>query len=439
MRFTTSSLRFQLHSFLRGSFVLCALLFAFLVPAISVTCIAQSKPSAVGSTTTMTASSSTIALAITTTSCPAGTQNAAYVGCTIGATGGTPPYTFSVDSNGKYPPLPEGMSINASTGKITASVIGGQGKYIPEIIVTDSAGAQATAQVLFEINGHSGFLAKVFPSNSIFHHRVDAATTGLPVDTSPAAAIYSAYLNEPIDPLFGNKGGGSFPWGIPAIEVPYNQPDVEVATTVYSDLFTSGPIPPYAPVEGTKYSAGDRHVLVYLEPGPSTNPTKSGSLRDVGRDLRGWSLDRFVKRALGQCEWQCAAARGPGNLRRRRAAGRPTAGERRRSNRNRHAHRAQRSGEASDTIHAQPHGQLLGVARDAHVWSGIVQDLGRNFDSRDDRDFPVHAARHLQLERTGWRDLQAEGFGGIAGMRGHQSASRRHHHRDAQLRHHPGR
>ena len=224
---------------------------------------------ATGSVTATT--TATITLAITTVTCPSGIQNSAYAGCMIAATGGTPPYTFSVDNNGKYAPLPEGMSINASTGAISASIIGGQGRYEPEIVVTDSAGDQATAQITFEINGNSGFMANIFPANSIFHHRVDAATTGLPVDPSPAAAIDSAYLSEPIEPLFGNSGGGAFPWGIPAIEVPYNQPDVDVATTLYSSMFTSGPIPAYAPVEGTVYSGGDRHVLVYLEPGPTTS------------------------------------------------------------------------------------------------------------------------------------------------------------------------
>ncbi len=37
-------------------------------------------------------------LAITTTSCPGGTQGAAYAGCTIVASGGTPPYTYSVST-----------------------------------------------------------------------------------------------------------------------------------------------------------------------------------------------------------------------------------------------------------------------------------------------------------------------------------------------------
>ena len=210
-------------------------------------------------------------LAITTTSCPGGTQGAAYAGCTIAASGGTPPYTYSLSSDvTDYPPLPEGMSLNASTGNISSSLIGGQGTYIPELVVTDSTGAQATQDISFAINGSNAFLASIFPSTSIFHHRVDAATTGLPVDTSPAAPMYSGYLSETIKPFFGDEYI-NFPNGIPAIEVPYNQPVVSVTTTG-SNAFNSGPIPPYAPVEGTANSTGDRHVLVYLEAGGGNNP-----------------------------------------------------------------------------------------------------------------------------------------------------------------------
>ena len=211
-------------------------------------------------------------LSITTTSCPGGTQNTAYAGCTIAATGGNPPYTFSVDDSGNYPPLPEGLALEASSGEITSPLIGGQGTYTPEIIVTDATGATAKAQIVFAMNGNNAFLANVFTSASIFHHRVDAATTNLPVDTSPAAPMYSGYLPETIKPFFGNNSNAPFPNGIPAIEVPANQPDVSVATTVYQSYFTSGPIPAYAPVEGTSNSNGDRHVLVYLEPGNGNNP-----------------------------------------------------------------------------------------------------------------------------------------------------------------------
>jgi hypothetical protein len=211
-------------------------------------------------------------LKITTTSCPNGAQGAAYEGCTIAATGGTPPYTFSISSSASISPLPEGMSLNASTGDVTSALIGGQGTYTPEFIVKDSAGTQATESINIAVNGNNAFLANVFPSNSIFHHRVDAATTSLPVDTSPAAAIYSGYLSSTVKPFFGGDSYATFPNGIPAVEVPYNQPDVAVSTTVYQSYFTSGPIPSYAPVEGTSRSTGDRHVLVYLEAGGGNNP-----------------------------------------------------------------------------------------------------------------------------------------------------------------------
>lgn len=211
-------------------------------------------------------------LKITTTSCPGGTQGTAYAGCTIGASGGTPPYTFSVSNSVSYPPLPEGMTLNASTGSISSTLIGGQGTYIPEIVVTDSANTQATADISFAISGNNAFLESIFPSDSIFHHRVDAATTSLPVDTSPAAAIYSGYLPSTVKAFFGDNAYENFPNGIPAIEVPWNQPDVPVSTTVYQQYFTSGPIPAYAPVEGTSNSTGDRHVLVYLEAGNGNNP-----------------------------------------------------------------------------------------------------------------------------------------------------------------------
>lgn len=212
------------------------------------------------------------ALKIVTTTCPGGTQGSAYAGCTIEATGGTPPYTFSFDTSDNYPPLPEGLSIDSSSGLISGAEIGGQGTYSPLIIVTDSTNAQASRQIAFAIDGANKFLARIFPKNSIFHHRVDYATTNLPVDTSPAAPIYSGYLSETVKPFFGNASGAPFPNGIPSLAVPYNQPDVPVTTTVYQSYFTSGPIPANAPVEGTSQSTGDRHVLIWRAEGPGVRP-----------------------------------------------------------------------------------------------------------------------------------------------------------------------
>jgi hypothetical protein len=211
-------------------------------------------------------------LSITTTSCPGGTQGTAYAGCTIVASGGTPPYTYSVSAKANFPPLPEGMSLNAKTGVISSALIGGQGTYTPKFVVTDSTDAQATRSISISLNGSNAFLATIFPSTSMFHHRVDQASTGLPVDTSPAAPIYSGYLSATVKPFFGNNSNYPFPNGIPAIEVPYNQADVPVTTTLYQSYFSSGPIPAYAPVEGTRKSNGDRHVLVYLEAGGGNDP-----------------------------------------------------------------------------------------------------------------------------------------------------------------------
>lgn len=210
-------------------------------------------------------------LHVVTRHCPGGTQGQPYAGCAITAAGGTPPYTYSISKSNNYPPLPEGLSLNAASGLISGGEIGGQGTYSPRIIVTDSAGTNAGRQIVFAIDGANAFLAGIFPPNSIFHHRVDAAATALPVDTSPAAPIYSGYLSETIKPFFGT-GYASFPNGIPAFSVPYSQPEVPVTTTVYQHYFTSGPIPSNAPVEGTSHSLGDRHVLIYLASGPTTSP-----------------------------------------------------------------------------------------------------------------------------------------------------------------------
>jgi hypothetical protein len=209
-------------------------------------------------------------LTITTSSCPNGAQGTPYAGCTIGVTGGAPPYSFSVSVTSNNPPLPEGMALNASIGVVSSALIGGQGTYGPLIVVNDSAHALASAEVSFAINGSNTFLATIFPSTSIFHHRMDAASSGLPVDASPAAPIYSGYLSAAIKPFFG--GSGSFPNGIPAIQVPTNQADVSVTTTLYQSYFSSAPIPAYAPVEGTSDSTGDRHVLVYVQAGGGHAP-----------------------------------------------------------------------------------------------------------------------------------------------------------------------
>jgi hypothetical protein len=213
----------------------------------------------------------------------------------ITASGGTPPYTFSTNTSTSYATLPEGMALNASTGLISSSLIGGQGNYGVQLIVTDAAANQATQLIDFAIQGNNSYLPSIFPSNSIFHHRVDAATTSLPVDTSPAAPISSDYTPETIKAFFGNAAYQNIPNGIPAIEVPCNQADVSVTTVAggYQSYFTTGPIPPYAPIEGTANNVdpynyiGDGHVLVYQEAGCG-NPASLWELFEGEASDGGW-------------------------------------------------------------------------------------------------------------------------------------------------------
>jgi hypothetical protein len=209
-------------------------------------------------------------LALTAKVCPGGVQGTAYVGCTVVATGGTTPYIFSIANTPTYPLLPEGMSINSTTGLISSSQIGGQGYYQTKVVVKDATGASVSRIMGFSIAGRNAFLAQIFPANSIFHHRVDEATTGLPVDTSPAAPIPSVYIASTIKPFFGNNGYPPFPNGIPAFSVPATQPNVAVTTTVYQSYFSAGPFPANAPIEGSSTSVaagGDGHVSIYQAAG----------------------------------------------------------------------------------------------------------------------------------------------------------------------------
>ncbi len=376
------------------------------------------------------------ALKITTTSCPGGTQGTPYAGCTIAATGGTPPYTFSVTDSVSYPPLPEGMTMDASSGQITSPLTGGQGTYIPEFVVTDATSVQAKAQISFAINGSNAFLANIFPATSIFHHRVDAAATNLPVDTSPAAPIYSGYLPATIKPFFGNNSNAPFPNGIPAIEAPYNQPDVSVATTVYQSYFNSGPIPAYAPVEGTSNSSGDRHVLVYLEAGNGNNPALYEMWQGIYEDGPWTDSSNALWPNVAS---NALTPQGQGTS---DAAGLPV---------------APLLANADEVIGAgtpsAPKGTIQHPIRftlnhmlNYWVWPA-TQSAGvgscaaerRWRDSRGVRDFAGYAAGKLHDDGTRGRDLPVEGVGGNSRLRGYESAGGDHYYCVPELWNHSGR
>jgi hypothetical protein len=217
--------------------------------------------------------------------CPNATQYQAYAGCTIRATGGTPPYTYAWNHSNSFFSPPEGIDVDLKAGTLTGTTTGEGWGYIMSWTATDSLGAvSAPRTVQINVNGDNTLGGcSLFPPDSIFHRRVDT----LPIDTSPAAPIGPTY--SPTNNIFllykVNTGG------IPFMRVTWNEPLVPVTIRSYQGYFgsTSGgawcdasvaplcgqpaPIPLDAPVEGTSNSAGDQHVLV-LQTAGAGNPCR---------------------------------------------------------------------------------------------------------------------------------------------------------------------
>ena len=85
-------------------------------------------------------------LAVTTTSLPSGTQNAAY-SATASAAGGTPPYTWSVVSGS----LPAGLSLASSSGAISGTPTG-SGTSTFTVQVADANAQKATATLALTVS-----------------------------------------------------------------------------------------------------------------------------------------------------------------------------------------------------------------------------------------------------------------------------------------------
>ena len=208
-------------------------------------------------------------LRITTTTVPNATQYQPYA-TTLIATGGTLPYHWSVDRSSGVS-LPEGMSLNAATGIVSATQVNGQGGYAVTVQVTDSA---SPTPVLASTTLNFGVLSdstmggcQMFPPDSIYNQRIDQ----LPVDTTPSHQIPTASLGRPIHPDFGH-GFYPSPGGIPFMRVPANQPllNVNLASggQIDSDGTYSWPFPawPNSVIEGTSYgNDGDDHHILILQ------------------------------------------------------------------------------------------------------------------------------------------------------------------------------
>jgi len=212
-------------------------------------------------------------LTISTASVPVANQYQTY-STTLAASAGTPPYTWSVVSSTGIS-LPEGMSLNPSTGIVSATQVNGQGGYAVTVQVTDSATPSpniATATLNFGVNSDTSFAGcQMFPADSIYNQPINQ----LPADANPEHQIPAAYLAYPLHPDVGH-GFYPAPGGIPWMRVAANQPLSNVTLASSGQIDQAGlyawPFPPWpnAVIEGTAYGgAGPDHHILILE--TSTN------------------------------------------------------------------------------------------------------------------------------------------------------------------------
>jgi hypothetical protein len=216
-----------------------------------------------------------------------GTQYASSTACAVTSAGGTGTLTYSLYSSYYADTtLPEGLTLNPSTGAIPSATIYGQGGYNAAVVVTDSLGSWNSVFQVWEIAGKNMNSGCLPMAGSIFSTRVDS----LPVDTSPAAPMSSAYASHAV-----LIDGGAQPTsgGIPFLIVPYNQPSNNTVLywsnngadpssfppySIFSpstpvtegspSMAGTAPVPFYAPIEDTAFGVGqDQHVPVIVEAG----------------------------------------------------------------------------------------------------------------------------------------------------------------------------
>src|ERR1019366_7205107 len=128
------------------------------------------------------------ALRITTTSLPAGTVGVAYSQA-LGASGGSPPYSWSVASG----TLPAGLSLVA--GGTISGTPGAAGASSFTVRVTDSASASSTAALSITIN---------------------PAALGITTSSVPAGSVVAAYSPAP----FASGGSPPYSWAVASGALP---------------------------------------------------------------------------------------------------------------------------------------------------------------------------------------------------------------------------
>ena len=111
----------------------------------TVTVTDSETPPAQTTSPSLSISITTAPLAVSTTSLPAGVVNTVYTGATLQASGGTPPYSWSISAG----TLPAGLNLNAGAISGTPTAVGISNFTVK---VTDAAAGTATAPLSITIN-----------------------------------------------------------------------------------------------------------------------------------------------------------------------------------------------------------------------------------------------------------------------------------------------
>jgi Putative Ig domain len=221
---------------------------------------------------TLTISASPIpTLTLTTTTLADATLNTAY-SATLTASGGVPPYAFSLAGGTS---LPAGLTLS-SPGAITGTPTK-PGSTIFSVDVTDSStpALSQTGSLSLTVNASAGPSCGSmstgngaslngyvpFPSSNLWNTNIASA----PVDPN-SAAIIGALTGSHLHPDFSNVVDGNY--GIPYVVVDSSAtPGVAITMTTYqseSDI-TLYPVPITAPIEGFPADCtitGDDHLIV---------------------------------------------------------------------------------------------------------------------------------------------------------------------------------